>query len=529
MGQSSSAPIRGETGPMGVSITSASINPTGLMTLTFSNGKTQTVQVPPGNPGVGIKSATVNATGLITFTMTDGTTNTVQIPMGLQGPIGPQGIPGVKGDTGPQGNSVTGPIGPQGIQGPIGNSGVGIATASVDNTSGLITFTMTDGTTKAVQIPKGLTGSPGVSIKAVTVNGTGLMTLTMSDNSTQSVQLPVGSVPQANLMYCAGNVCSNPLVGIDLTNNWQGIPTATNGLSEISNDTTTYKALMLAGNMSAGNGRQVNIYDDLRIDRNLTVGGNSSLSNQLGLNNLKPSYTFDMASNSASDSARIKNTNSAGYASVKFENDKGIASYIGVGGSGAGSAYANNLYLASGNIVHQGPTTFNGDLTANGTSTFTGTTNLNGGTITRNNTTIGDNTNIVGTATVSGDLWSKPYYYVNSQTGYCLDAGQFGSGQGMVTGCTNGNPNQQWQYNLQNGMIRNNNTNNCVSSFGGNNNTTPWPLQACNKNTPDHQFTKTVGNGMQSFWGNCVDPSTGIRNAACNGTPSQKWTLKENV
>jgi len=57
---------------------------------------------------------------------------------------------------------------------------------------------------------------------------------------------------------------------IRLSNKWTGYPDKVKDQAEIANDTGTYKALMIAGNKSAGGVRSVKIYDDVRVHRNIT-------------------------------------------------------------------------------------------------------------------------------------------------------------------------------------------------------------------------------------------------------------------
>jgi hypothetical protein len=53
---------------------------------------------------------------------------------------------------------------------------------------------------------------------------------------------------------------------------WQGFPDDKTGGAEISNDTETYKQLMIVGNKSAGGPRTVGIWDKLNVNGKLCVG-----------------------------------------------------------------------------------------------------------------------------------------------------------------------------------------------------------------------------------------------------------------
>ncbi len=66
-----------------------------------------------------------------------------------------------------------------------------------------------------------------------------------------------------------------------ITKGWSGFAsgqTADQTKAEISNDTGTHKALVLAGNSSAGvPNRKVRVFDDLGVSRNVNLGGNLTL------------------------------------------------------------------------------------------------------------------------------------------------------------------------------------------------------------------------------------------------------------
>ncbi len=74
-----------------------------------------------------------------------------------------------------------------------------------------------------------------------------------------------------------GNVAANTKGNtINLTSNWQGTPDSATNIAEISNDTGTYKTLMLVGNRSAGGPRRVSVYDKLEVNGNLTITGSQN-------------------------------------------------------------------------------------------------------------------------------------------------------------------------------------------------------------------------------------------------------------
>lgn len=123
----------------------------GTLSLEMSNGATYEAFIEveggsgtPGEDGVGVTSATVNASGHLIVTLSDGTSidaGLVKGADGATGAVGPAGATGPKGDkgdtgatgaTGPKGDKgdkgdtgETGPVGPQGPAGADGSSGGG--------------------------------------------------------------------------------------------------------------------------------------------------------------------------------------------------------------------------------------------------------------------------------------------------------------------------------------------------------------------------------------------------------------------
>lgn len=72
---------------------------------------------------------------------------------------------------------------------------------------------------------------------------------------------------------------SNP---IRFTSTWSGFPDATTNQAEISNDTGTYKTLMIIGNKSAGLGRRVSVWDRLEVN------GHHKVTGIIGTNGYEP-------------------------------------------------------------------------------------------------------------------------------------------------------------------------------------------------------------------------------------------------
>ena len=89
---------------------------------------------------IGITVEKLDNVSTLTITNSDGSTETVEILDGEIGPVGPQGEQGIQGPQGEQGiQGIQGPQGEQGIQGPQGEQGI-----------------------QGIQGPKGETGSSGV-------------------------------------------------------------------------------------------------------------------------------------------------------------------------------------------------------------------------------------------------------------------------------------------------------------------------------------------------------------------------------
>ena len=169
-----------------------------------------------GVDGVGISTATIDASGHLILTLTNG--NTIDAgsakgdkgdtgatgATGSQGPQGEQGIQGIQGETGATG--ATGPQGPQGPtgaigpQGPAGNGIVSITkTSSVGN---LDTYTIlyTNGNTDSLYILNGTDGADGddgVGVSSATIDATQHLILTLTNANT----VDAGSVALKSTQY----------------------------------------------------------------------------------------------------------------------------------------------------------------------------------------------------------------------------------------------------------------------------------------------------------------------------------------
>ncbi|MDP4182078.1 MAG: tail fiber domain-containing protein, partial [Bacillota bacterium] len=83
-------------------------------------------------------------------------------------------------------------------------------------------------------------------------------------------------------VYGSGRILSdsNP---IRFTSSWSGFPDNVTNQAEICNDTSTYKALMIVGNRSSGQGRKVAIWDRLDVNGYLQVNGGMNITGNLNI------------------------------------------------------------------------------------------------------------------------------------------------------------------------------------------------------------------------------------------------------
>ncbi|RKT00459.1 S-layer family protein [Flavobacterium sp. 123] len=123
-----------------------------------------------------------NGDGTITYTNESGTPVTINLP------VGPQGLIGL---TGPAGAT-----GAQGIAGTNGTNGKSVTGSTYDSTTGIVTFTYSDGTTSTTSDLRGATGAAGTngtngtngkSVTGSTYDSTtGIVTFTYSDGTTST-------------------------------------------------------------------------------------------------------------------------------------------------------------------------------------------------------------------------------------------------------------------------------------------------------------------------------------------------------
>lgn len=165
------AAVVGDRGPDGVSVSSATVNGTGHLIITLSNGTEvdtgyvvgpQGDQGDPGPQGVGVTGITINGSGHLIITLS----NASQIDCGYV--VGPQG------DEGPQ--------------------GVGVQSFTI-NGAGHLIVTLTTGTevdAGYVVGPQGDEGPAGASVTASAINGSGHLIITLSTGATIDAGYVVG-------------------------------------------------------------------------------------------------------------------------------------------------------------------------------------------------------------------------------------------------------------------------------------------------------------------------------------------------
>jgi hypothetical protein len=112
----------------------------------------------------------------------------------------------------------------------------------------------------------------------------------------------IGTTAPADRLDVAGNLRiltgSNP---IRFTSGWSGFPDPVNNQAEISNDTGTYKTLMIIGNKSGGLGRRVSVWDRLEVNGTLFANGS------VGVRTISPLVTLHTVGN------RIRIDNGGGH------------------------------------------------------------------------------------------------------------------------------------------------------------------------------------------------------------------------
>ena len=119
-----------------------------------------------------------------------------------------------------------------------------------------------------------LTVSGGISTTTLTASGL----LTASSGISTTTLTTSGALTVTGNLSANGGVFSNVtsyIGGVNFYNNTYVNLSTWGTQSEICNDTTSFKALMVLGNTSAGGVKKINLYDDVSISGNLTLPNGS--------------------------------------------------------------------------------------------------------------------------------------------------------------------------------------------------------------------------------------------------------------
>lgn len=153
-----------------------------------------------------------------------------------------------------------------------------------------------------------------------------------------------------NLQILTG---SNP---IRFTAGWTSFPEAATNQAEISNDTSFFRTLMIAGNKSAGLGRRVSVWDRLEVNGTFITTG------KVGIGTANPAFQLSLGSSTARTKLAL------------YETDASNAYGLGIGGgvfrlhvshSGARFAFFDSAAEDAREIVTIGGT---GNLVVTGTA-----------------------------------------------------------------------------------------------------------------------------------------------------------------
>ena len=183
---SASATFLLEDGMDGLGITSVDRSNTGLVTITFTDGDTDTFQVDDGQDGtsVDITSTTALSNGSIRIVFTDGTS--ITLPAGTAGADG-RGISSITRNANTGLVTVVYDDGSDSAHFTISDGADGVGITSVfRSTTGLVTVTFTDGDTDEFQVDDGMDGT-SVSISQTQALSDGTIRLTFTDGTIANI------------------------------------------------------------------------------------------------------------------------------------------------------------------------------------------------------------------------------------------------------------------------------------------------------------------------------------------------------
>jgi hypothetical protein len=183
-----------------------------------------------------------------------------------------------------------------------------------------------------------------------------------------------GDVYSGGNIVSAGEISSKGLTAsgnsaindIRFSKGWTGYPDDAKDRSEISNDTGTYKALMIVGNKSAGAERRVDVWDKLavhgnvQVDADLNVNGTMIASGNSAINEIRFSKSWTGYPDNAINRSEISN-DTGNYKSLMI-----------VGNKSAGAERRVDVWdklSVHGNVQVDADLKVNGTMNASGAST----------------------------------------------------------------------------------------------------------------------------------------------------------------
>jgi hypothetical protein len=241
----------------------------------------------------------------------------------------------------------------------VWNTGVGGSTAAFANKF-YIGGPTAGGVGPALLV--GLTGGNwGINTETPTntlhVSGSSLVTTFITTPNLISTNATVTNMVANKYLFPYQNVD-----GVWLTENWGGSYVGLN-----THPFRVYNASLAVGYTSAS--------------YSWGTGGNAMIAGNVGIGDSGPNIKLAVVANNVGDTARIRNTNASGFATIQYQNDS-LSWYAGVGGSTASDTdLRNKFYIinpASGGV---GPSVFVGHTNGNwgiNTKTPTSTLQING-------------------------------------------------------------------------------------------------------------------------------------------------------
>ena len=186
-----------------------------------------------------------------------------------------------------------------------------------------------------------------------------------------------GNINIKNSLNVAGNLKTDKNVletnKLRFSSAWSGFPDSAKDQSEISNDATNFKQLMIVGNKSAGAERRVGIWDRLDVNGSLNVNGGLNVNGNTNINGIMGMNDHDLRIRAQGD----------GNHGIGYRGDFDGTFVWGCGGGGlgtecggGGAANAALTWDKGGNVNVNGTLTAKNALTANGTLTANGIANI---------------------------------------------------------------------------------------------------------------------------------------------------------